>query len=105
MERSSDDIAGFINNNIRSVLKLSISKLNLLGLLVRQDESLYKINAQMRTKKDIIALCINHLTLWIQKKENSINSDVCLEYEDWLGPTVKVIYCDFIASRAGHFFK
>jgi hypothetical protein len=48
---SIDDTAGFINNIIGSVFKLSSSNLNLLGLLVRQDESLYKTNAQMRTKK------------------------------------------------------
>jgi hypothetical protein len=31
-ERSIDDIAGFINNNIGSVLKVSSSNSNLLGL-------------------------------------------------------------------------
>jgi hypothetical protein len=87
-------------------LELSSSNSNLLGLLVRQDGSLYEINAAKEDhKQDIIALCFNHLKLWIKRKENSINCDVCLAYEDWLVPTVKVIYCNFITAGAGQFFR
>jgi hypothetical protein len=40
-----------------------------LGLLVRQDASLYEINAAKEDhKRDIIASCFNHLELWIKRK-------------------------------------
>jgi hypothetical protein len=69
MERAIDDIAGFINDNIGSVLKVSSSNSNLLGLLVRQDGSLYEINATKEDhKQDIIALCFIHLKLGIERK-------------------------------------
>jgi hypothetical protein len=69
MERSTDDITGFINNIIRSVFKLSSSNSNPLGLLIRQDGSLYKIIAAKEDhKKDIIALSVTHLKLWLRKK-------------------------------------
>jgi hypothetical protein len=68
-ERSIDDIAGFINNNIGPVLKLSSSNSNLLGLLVRQYGSLYEINATKEDhRQDIIAWCFNHLKLWIKRR-------------------------------------
>ncbi len=69
MERSIDIIAGFINDNIGSVSELRSSNLNLLGLLVRQDGYLFEINAAKEDhKQDIIALCFNHLKLWIKRK-------------------------------------
>jgi hypothetical protein len=90
MERSIDDIAGFINNNIGSVFKLSSSNSNLLGLLVRQDGSLYEIHAAKEDHKwDIIELYFNHLKLWIKRKENSIYYNICLAYEDWQVPTLR----------------
>jgi hypothetical protein len=102
MERSIDDNSGFINKNIGSVLELSSS----IGLLVRQDGSLYESNAAKEDhKQDIIALCFIHLKLWFKEKENSINYDIYLMYEDWLVPTAKVICCNFITSVAGQIFK
>jgi hypothetical protein len=50
------------------LLVLSIILLD-LSLLVRQDGSVYKINAAKEYhKRDIIALCFNHLKLWIKRK-------------------------------------
>jgi hypothetical protein len=52
------------------LLALSIILLD-LGLLVRQDGSVYKINAAKEDhKRDMIALCFNHLKLWIKRKGN-----------------------------------
>ena len=49
---------------------LSIMLLD-LGLLVRQDESLYEINAAKEDhKRAIIALCFNHLKLLIKRNVN-----------------------------------
>ena len=67
MERWIDDIAGFINNIIGSVLELSNNNSIFLGLLVRQEESLYVINATKEDhKQDIMIFCFNHLKLWIE---------------------------------------
>jgi hypothetical protein len=103
MERSIDDVAGFINNIIGPLFQLSNNNANSLSLLVRRDGSLYENNAAKEDhKQDIIAFSVK---LWIKNEENPINYDVHLEYEDWIVPTVKVFYCNFIASCAGQSFK
>jgi hypothetical protein len=93
LERSTDDIAGFINNIIGTLFELSNNNSSSFGLLARQEEEDHN--------QDIIAFCFNHLkNFGLKNEENSINYDVYLEFEDWIVPTVKVIYCNFFAGSA-----
>jgi hypothetical protein len=74
MERSIYDIAHFINTSLGSAFKLSNSNSDPISVLVTQDGSLDEINAAKEDhKQNIIALCSDHLQIWIKSEEKSIS--------------------------------